>query len=92
VSHRTVREVIATVLEHVSAHELAEECVRFGLDPSSGGPDDPWQGKWRFVERRLRHQDLPGLLALARKVTEIYEDPVLDHLLGLEGARGVRGR
>jgi hypothetical protein len=70
---------------------LAEECVRFGLEPSAGGSDDPWHGKWRYVERRLRHMELSGLLALARRVTEIYEDPVLDHLLGLAGARGVRG-
>lgn len=90
-SHRSVREAVATVLERVSANELAEECVRFGLEPSSGGIDDPWHGKWRYVERRLRHLDLADLLALARKVTEIYEDPVLDHLLGLAGARGVRG-
>ncbi len=90
-SHRSVREAVATVLAGVSANELAEECVRFGLEPSSGGLDDPWRGKWRYVERRLRHLSLPDLLALARKVTEIYEDPVLDHLLGLAGARGVGG-
>jgi hypothetical protein len=90
-SHRSVREAIATVLERVSANELAEECVRLGLEPSACGSDDPWHGKWRYVERRLRHMELPGLLTLARRVTEIYEDPVLDHLLGLAGARGVRG-
>jgi very-short-patch-repair endonuclease len=90
-SHRTVREAIATVLARMSANELADECIRFGLEPSTGGSDDPWQGKWRYVERRLRHRELPDLLALARKVTEIYEDPVLDHLLGIAGARGVHG-
>jgi hypothetical protein len=85
VSHRAVREAISTVLERASANELAEECVRFGLEPSTGGSDDPWHGKWRYVERRLRHQELPDLLVLAGRVTEIYEDPVLDHLLGLAG-------
>jgi hypothetical protein len=90
-SHRSVREAVAAVLANVSANELAEECVRFGLEPSAGGLDDLWRGKWRYVERRLRHMGLRDLLALGGKVTEIYEDPVLDHLLGLAGARGVRG-
>ncbi len=52
-SHRSVRKAIADVLEHVNANELAEECVRFGLEPSLGDNDDPWRGKWRYVERRL---------------------------------------
>jgi len=34
---------------------------------------------------------LSDLLALARKVTEVYEDPVLDHLHGPAGDRGVCG-
>ena len=29
---------------------------------------------------RAENSDLPGLLALARKVTEVHEDPILDYL------------
>jgi hypothetical protein len=50
-SHRAVREAIAMALARVSANELAEECVRLGLEPSTGGSDDPWQGKWRSTVR-----------------------------------------
>jgi len=88
---QALREAIATVLAKVSANELADECVRFGLDPSAGDRDDPWMGKWRYVERRIRHWKLLELLALARAVFEVYDDRVLGHLLGLVGTRGVAG-
>jgi hypothetical protein len=53
---RVLREAIASALERVSARELADECVRFGLPPHDPwAEEDPWRGKWRYVERRIRH-------------------------------------
>ncbi|HUZ51684.1 MAG TPA: hypothetical protein VMU94_04050 [Streptosporangiaceae bacterium] len=87
-----LREAIASALEGMSANELAEECVRFGLPPEEEGEDGPWRGKWRYVERRIRHWQLPDLLALGRRVVAVYDDNrVLNHLLGLDGPGGVRG-
>ena len=87
-----LREAIAGVLARVSANELAEECVRFGLPPEEAGEDGPWRGKYRYVERRIRHWMLPELLALGRHVAAVYDDDrVLNHLLGLDGPGGVRG-
>lgn len=89
---KVLREAIASTLAGVSANELAEECVRFGLPPEETGEDGPWRGKWRYVERRIRHWMLPELLALGRRVAAVYDDNrVLNHLLGLDGLGGVRG-
>jgi very-short-patch-repair endonuclease len=88
---QALREAIAGVLAGVSANELADECVRFGLESPVSDRDDPWKGKWRYVERRIRHWKLPELLDLARAVAAVYDDRVLGHLLTLAGVRGVRG-
>ena len=87
-----LRKAIASVLERISANELADECVRFGLPPEAENEDSPWRGKWRYVERRIRHRKLSELLVLGRDVAAVYDDDrVLNHLLGLDGPRGVRG-
>jgi hypothetical protein len=89
---KVLREAIASVLARVSANELAEECVRFGLPPEEASEDGPWRGKYRYVERRIRHWMLPELLALGRHVAAVYDDDrVLNYLLGLDGPGGVRG-
>jgi hypothetical protein len=87
-----LRNAIASVLARISANELADECVRFGLPREAENEDSPWRGKWRYAERRIRHWKLPELLALGRDVAGVYDDDrVLNHLLGLDGPRGVRG-
>ena len=84
-----LRKAIAGVLERISANELADECVRFGLPPEAENEDSPWRGKWRYVERRIRHWKLSELLLLGRDVAAVYDDDrVLNHLLGLDGPRG----
>jgi len=89
---KVLREAIARVLERVSANELAKECVRFGLPPEEEDEDGPWRGKYRYVERRIRHWRLPELLTLGRDVAAVYDDDrVLNHLLGLDGPGAVRG-
>lgn len=76
----------------MSAGEVADECVRFGLPPEAENEDSPWRGKWRYVERRIRHWKLPELLALGRDVAAVYDDNrVLNHLLGMDAPGGVRG-
>jgi hypothetical protein len=89
---KVLREAIARVLERVSAGELAKECARFGLPPQEEGEDSPGQGKYRYVERRIRHWTLPELLVLGRHVAAVYDDDrALNHLLGLDGPGGVSG-
>lgn len=89
---KVLREAIASALARVSANELAEECVRFGLPAEEEGEDGPWRGKWRYVERRIRHWKLPELLRLGHDVAAVYDDNRdLNHLLDLGGPGGVRG-
>jgi hypothetical protein len=86
-----LREAIARVLtSQVKAYDIAEECTRLGLPPERAG-ENPWNSKWRYVEPRLRHRKLPELLAIAEKVIDVYEDPLLERLLALAGVGGVRG-
>jgi hypothetical protein len=44
---KVLREAIASALARMSANELAEECIRFGLPAEEEGEDGPWRGKWR---------------------------------------------
>jgi hypothetical protein len=91
VTPKVLREAIAGALAEVKAYDLAEECVRFGLPAQEDNEEDPWKGKWRYVERRIRHRKLPELLALAGDVSSVYDDRVLNHLIGLASTGGVRG-
>jgi len=87
-----LREAISSVLERVRAHDLAEECVRFGLPPREDHEDGPGLGKRRYVDRRIRHWKLPELLTLARDIASVYDDDrLLNHLIALFDAHGVRG-
>jgi len=90
-THRTLSDAIANALYVVSAHELADECVRLGLDPMEPDEAPPFSGKHRYVMRRLRTLPLGELLALARTVDAEYEHAPLTHLLALGSVRGVDG-
>jgi hypothetical protein len=87
VTHKTVRTAIANALETVRA----QECIQFGLEPERDDEDSPWKGKWRYVERRLRHRELPELLELAAKVQAVHESAEIAHLFGMAAADGVAG-
>lgn len=88
---QVLREAIArTLTSRVKAYDIADECVRLGLPPERQG-ENPWDSKWNYVESRLRHRKLAELLAIAEKVTNVYDDQVLEHLLTLAGASGVSG-
>jgi hypothetical protein len=52
----------------------------FRSSSRSENEDGPWRGKWRYVERRIRHWKLPELLALGNDVTAVYEDNVPSQL------------
>lgn len=91
VGHRTLRDAIAAALYDVSARDLADECVRFGLAPQTPDEPDPMSGKLSYVKRRLRDRSIDDLLTLGGKVHEEYETPQLAHLLALSGAHGVAG-
>jgi hypothetical protein len=57
---KVLREAIASALADVKAYDLAGECVRFGLPAQADDEEGPWNGKWRYVERRIRHWKLPS--------------------------------
>jgi hypothetical protein len=91
VTYRALRDAIADALYVVSAHDLADECVRLGLPAQAGDEPDPMQGKRRYITRRLTDHSVDQLLALARTVNDDYESDQLAHLLTLAGASGVAG-
>jgi hypothetical protein len=88
---KALREAIVHTLAGMSANDVAEECVRFGMEPPRDDVDDPWRGKDRYVRRRLRDYALEDLVTLARSVNEQHDSRELTSLLSLLGARGVDG-
>jgi hypothetical protein len=90
-THRNLTNAIASALYHVSAHDLADECVRLGLAAESPGEPGAMSGKIRYVTRRLRDFSTEQLIELGRKVNDDYDSAELTHLLALAGAHGVEG-
>lgn len=91
-NHKTLSDAIADALYAVSALELADVCIHFGLTPESPDEDGPMSGKIRYVKRRLTHLQWEDLVALGWRVNNEYETPVLTQLLNLTGLRGVDGQ
>lgn len=87
---KTVRTAIAGALSDAKAYEVAEECVRFGLEPQKDN-ENPWDSKFRYVEKKLKGLSLDELLALGHRVQEEYPTTELEHVLSLAGAGGVAG-
>jgi hypothetical protein len=90
-SRSALRTAIADALWVVSAYELADICVSFGLPPESPDEDGPMSSKRSYVRRRLHTQSRDELLDLARKVHEEYPTDELALLVGSPGYRGVDG-
>jgi len=91
ITPKALRDAIASTLARLNPDDVAEECVRFGMEPRRDDADNPWQGKDRYVKRRVRNYELPDLVTLARSINEQHDSPELTHLLSLVGARGVAG-
>ncbi|TSE15701.1 hypothetical protein B1A87_007090 [Arthrobacter sp. KBS0703] len=87
---KTLRSAIAGALSEAKAYEVAEECIRYGLE-LAGESEDPWSGKSRYVEKKLNGLTLDELISLGHKVHEDYPSDELEHLLTLVGAGGVAG-
>ncbi|GAA4362565.1 hypothetical protein [Paeniglutamicibacter cryotolerans] len=87
---KTVRAAIAGALAQTPAQEVAEECERFGLAPPQDG-EDPWKGKIRYIEKKLREFSLQQLVALGHRVNEEHPSTELEHVLSLAGVGGVAG-
>ncbi|MBN2447246.1 MAG: hypothetical protein JXO22_10995 [Phycisphaerae bacterium] len=91
-SRAVVRDAIADALwQHVSAGELADICVSYGLEPQTPDEDPPMSSKRSYVKRRLRSLSREALLDVARSVHEDYPTPTLAQLVGSPGYRGVDG-
>ncbi|MEW1823538.1 hypothetical protein AB0323_22470 [Arthrobacter sp. NPDC080031] len=87
---KTLRSAIAEAISEAKAYEVAAECVRYGLQPAEEG-EDPWAGKYRYVEAKLKRLTLEELTVLGHKVFVDYPSEELEHLLALAGAGGVAG-
>lgn len=87
---KTLRSAIADAISDAKAYEVAAECVRFGLEPAEER-EDPWAGKYRYVEAKLKGLTLEELTVLGHKVIVDYPSDELEHLLALAGAGGVAG-
>jgi hypothetical protein len=87
---KTVRTAVAGALSDAKAYDVAEECVRFGLEPQKDN-ENPWDSKFRYVEKKLKALTLDQLIALGHRVREEYPTPELEHVLALTGTGGVTG-
>ncbi|GAA5199415.1 hypothetical protein GCM10023346_39070 [Arthrobacter gyeryongensis] len=81
---------IARALYEVRAYDLADECVRFGLEPQQDG-EDPGESKIRYAESKLKNRTLHELIVLGHRVQAEYPTAELEHVLKLAGAGGVSG-
>jgi hypothetical protein len=84
-------DAIAEALYPVSANELEDVCIGFGLDPLGENEPHPFSSKRSYVRRRLNRKPLSELVELGQQVNAEYETATLTHLLTLSGARGVSG-
>lgn len=64
--------------------------MRFGLEPQKDN-ENPWDSKFRYVERKLKGLSLDELVALGHRVQEEYPTAELEHVLALAGTGGVAG-
>lgn len=85
-----IRDHIACFLqETVKAYEIDGVCDRLGM-PSV---ENAWtyNSKRVYVQNRLAGVPAADLTQIARRLTEEFDDPELEHLLGGDGFRGVDG-
>lgn len=66
---RTIAQALATA---VKLQDLPQVCESLGLAPQRDDERNLWQGKSRYVRRRLMDWELPELLDLASKVARSY--------------------
>ncbi|ACU77825.1 conserved hypothetical protein [Catenulispora acidiphila DSM 44928] len=73
----------------MKSYEVPDECVRLGL--AAGSESEAFEGKFRYVMARLRHLELPRLLAIAQRCINDHDVPELQGLVDHFGHRGVDG-
>lgn len=86
-----LRDAITEALYPISAYQLADICVAFGLPAKGPDEEEPFASKRSYIGRRVNTMPREGLLDLARKVYEEYPTDELALLVGLPGYRGVDG-
>lgn len=73
------RDAIANCLHQVSAYDLAEVCVRLGLEAGEDG--EAFRSKRVYVRKRLAAFSVEALIAFGRKVLVEYECRALADLI-----------
>jgi len=89
VKPEALRRAIAAEIAEMKSYEVPAECVKLGLAP--GSESEAFDGKFRYVMARLRHLELPRLLAIAQRCVDDHDAPDLQALVDHFGHRGVNG-
>jgi hypothetical protein len=89
VKPEALRTAIAAEIAQMKSYDVPDECVRLGLAP--GSEAEAFEGKFRYVMARLRHLELPRLLAIAERCINDHDVPELQELVDHFGHRGVDG-
>lgn len=66
------REIARVLAAAVKQQDLPRVCENLGLAPQQDDERNLWQGKSRYVRRRLLDWELPDLLKLASEVARSY--------------------
>ena len=74
-SRAAVRAVSQKSYGNVSAGELADICVSYGLEPQTPDEDPPMSSKRSYVKRRLRTLSREALLAWLAASTRTTQPP-----------------
>jgi very-short-patch-repair endonuclease len=65
---------IAYLISEEKAYEVAAVCCRYGLPEQGEEEETPWNGKFRYVERRLKSKSVPDLVSLGIRIVEDYSE------------------
>jgi hypothetical protein len=76
-----VDAIAEAIADGVKAYEVAEFCVRLGLEPMLDGDDDPMKSKRVYVRRKLGGRSVPELLNIGSLVLDELAAPDLEQLL-----------
>jgi hypothetical protein len=75
-----LRTAIANRISDESAYEVADYCVTLGLEPPTG-EENPWNGKYKYAERKLRRCTPEELMGIAQRIIDDRNAPELEELV-----------
>lgn len=86
-----LRAAIAdSIAEHVKSYNVGEFCESLGLAPAADG-ENPDRSKRIYVQSKIAGKSMADLRRIAGRVLEEWDDPSLQAMVDVLGARGVHG-